>query len=99
MSAAFNLRAFSSKQNTLHSEREAARKSPSCTHLDTVKAQEYRKKILERKEWWRQREEDERGEEAAKRKAEERMLRLEKDREEAEKQRRAEAHRAEVVKR
>jgi len=99
MSAAFNLRAFSSKQKPLQIEREASRTSAASVHLDTVKAQEYRKKILERKELWRQREEDERGEEAAKRKAEERMLRLEKDREEAEKQRRAEAHRAEVVKR
>lgn len=99
MSAAFNLRAFSSKQNPLQIEREASRQSPSSVHLDTVKAQEYRKKMLARKEWWRQREEDERGEEAAKKKAEEKTLRLEKERAEAEKERRAEAHRAEVVKR
>lgn len=99
MTAAFNLRAFSSKQKPLQLEREASRASEHNTHLDTVKAQEYRKKMLERKEAWRQREEDERGEEAAKRKAEEKMLRLEKERAEAKKQQRAEAHRREVVRR
>lgn len=99
MSAAFNLRAFTSKQKPLQLEREEARASPQTVHLDTVKAQEYRKKMLERKELWRQREEDERGEEAAKRKAEEKMLRLEKERAEAQKQQRAEAHRRDVVRR
>lgn len=99
MTAAFNLRAFSSKQKPLQLEREASRASPQTVHLDTVKAQEYRKKMLERKEAWRQREEDERGEEASKRKAEEKIVRLEKERAEAQKQQRAEVHRRDVVRR
>lgn len=67
--------------------------------MDTVKAQEMRRAAAERKEMLRQREEDALGIEAARRKAEEKALRLAKETEQAEKARRAEEVRREIVRR
>lgn len=99
LGAAFDLRSFSATKKPLVLERDTAQQSPSGVHLDTVKAQEMRRASAERKEMLRQREEDALGIEAAKRKAEEKALRLAKEREQADKARRAEEIRREIVRR
>lgn len=98
LGAAFDLRNFSATKKPLVLERDSTQAS-SAVHLDTVKAQEMRRSAAERMEMLRQREEDALGIEAARRKAEEKALRLAKETEQAEKARRAEEVRREIVRR
>lgn len=98
MAAAYNLRQFS--RTSAHAKLQFSREqSDSPFLLDTVKAQECRKRQAEVQEAWRRLEEDERGVVAARLKREAKLAEKRREREQKEREERREAiHNMELAK-